>query len=163
MKNYIILIFTIFFSCKIQSNNSSINNNQKGYFEDLSYTRDTKKNISKNNFILSNNNTNTKVPTIINELDSVLNIRKYENKKNDYIEGFTIQLYLGDNRILAEETEIKLNKLDSLTERITIFTQPNYRVKVGKYYNRFNANRDYNKFKKTFPNAIIIPEKIKIQ
>ena len=162
MKNYIILIFTIFFSCKIQSNNSSINDNQKGYFEDLSYTRDTKKNISKNNFILSNNN-NTKVPTIINELDSVLNIIKYENTKNDYIEGFTIQLYLGDNRILAEETEIKFNKLDSLTKKITIFTQPNYRVKVGKYYNRFNANRDYNKFKKTFPNAIIIPEKIKIQ
>ena len=162
MKNYIILIFTIFFSCKIQSNNSSINNNQKGYFEDLSYTRDTKKNISQSNFILSNNN-NTKVPTIINELDSVLNIIKYENTKNDYIEGFTIQLYLGDNRILAEKTEIKLNKLDSLTERITIFTQPNYRVKVGKYYNRFNANRDYNKFKKTFPNSIIIPEKIKIQ
>ena len=160
MKNYIILIFTIFFSCKIQSNNSSINNNQKGYFEDLSYTRDTKKNISQSNFILSNNN---KVPTIINELDSILNIIKYENTKNDYIEGFTIQLYLGDNRILAEKTEIKLNKLDSLTERITIFTQPNYRVKVGKYYNRFNANRDYNKFKKTFPNAIIIPEKIKIQ
>ena len=78
-------------------------------------------------------------------------------------EGITIQLYLGDNRILAEETEIKLNQLDSLTERITIFTQPNYRVKVGKYYNRFNANRDYNKFKKTFPNSIIIPEKIKIQ
>ncbi len=162
MKNYTILIFIVFFSCKIQSNNSSINNNQKGYFEDLSYTRDTKKNISKSNFILSNNN-NTTVPTIINELDSVLNIIKYENKKNNYIEGFTIQLYLGDNRVLAEETEIKLNKLDSLTERITIFTQPNYRVKVGKYYNRFNANRDYNKFKKTFPNAIIIPEKIKIQ
>jgi|TARA_Y100001949_G_scaffold95174_1_gene80345 hypothetical protein len=162
MKNYTILIFTILFSCKIQSNNSNINNNQKGYFEDLSYTRDTKKNISQNNFILSNNN-KTKVPTIKNELDSILNIIKYENKKNDYIEGYTIQLYLGDNRILAEETEIKLNKLDSLTERITIFTQPNYRVKVGKYYNRFNANRDYNKFKKTFPNAIIIPEKIKIQ
>ena len=162
MKNYIILIFTIFFSCKIQSNNSSINNNQKGYFEDLSYTRDTKKTISQSNFILSNNN-NTKVPTIKNELDSILNIIKYENKKNDYVEGFTIQLYLGDNRILAEETEIKFNKLDSLTKKITIFTQPNYRVKVGKYYNRFNANRDYNKFKKTFPNSIIIPEKIKIQ
>ena len=162
MKNYTILIFTILFSCKIQSNNSNINNNQKGYFEDLSYTRDTKKNISQNNFILSNNN-KTKVPTIKNELDSILNIIKYENKKNDYIEGYTIQLYLGDNRILAEETEIKFNELDSLTKKITIFTQPNYRVKVGKYYNRFNANRDYNKFKKTFPNAIIIPEKIKIQ
>ena len=152
-KMNIFIIFTIFCSCKIQSNNSSINNNQKGYFEDLSYTRDTKKNISQSNFILSNNN---KVPTIINELDSILNIIKYENTKNDYIEGFTIQLYLGDNRIHAEKTEIKLNKLDSLTERITIFTQPNYRVKVGKYYNKFNANRDYNKFKKTFPNAIIL-------
>ena len=36
MKNYTILIFTILFSCKIQSNNSNINNNQKGYFEDFS-------------------------------------------------------------------------------------------------------------------------------
>ena len=80
MKNYTILIFTILFSCKIQSNNSNINNNQKGYFEDLSYTRDTKKNISQNNFILSNNN-KTKVPTIKNELDSILNIIKYENTK----------------------------------------------------------------------------------
>ena len=79
MKNYTILIFIILFSCKIQSNNSNINKNQKRYFEDLSYTRDTKKNISQSNFILSNNN-KTKVPTIKNELDSILNIIKYENK-----------------------------------------------------------------------------------
>ena len=33
---------------------------------------------------------------------------------------------------------------------------------LGKYFNRFNANKDYKKFKKEFPNAIVIPEKINI-
>ena len=78
------------------------------------------------------------------------------------LDGFTIQIYLGDDRLKAEETEKKLKSIDSLIFSKTIFTQPNYRVKIGKYYDRFKVNKDFNKFKKDFPNAIIIPEKIKI-
>tara|TARA_B110000881_G_C18364794_1_gene408213 strand:- start:1 stop:489 length:489 start_codon:yes stop_codon:yes gene_type:complete len=161
MKNYFFLLLFLIISCKIQSPNSTTNNNFKGYFEDLSFARTSTKNMTKNsNQALKKEN--SKIFTIKNELDSVLIIIQNESNKTNYIEGYTIQLYLGDNRILAEETENRLNELDSLIERITIFTQPNYRVKIGKYYNRFNVNKDYKKFKKKFPNAIVIPEKINI-
>ena len=43
-----------------------------------------------------------------------------------------------------------------------IFTQPNYRVKVGNYLDRFKVNKDIKVFKKDFPNAIVTPEKIEI-
>ena len=72
------------------------------------------------------------------------------------------RIYLGDDRSEAEKVEEKLNAIDSLIERKTVFTQPNYRVKVGHYYDRFKVNKDYNRLKKEFRNAIIIPEKIKI-
>ena len=160
MKNFFFLFFLIT-SCKIQSSNSTIINDSKGYFEDLSFARISEEDMSKNTLKIIKKE-KKKIPTIKNELDTVLNKIQNENKKNNYVEGYTIQLYLGVNRILAEETESKLNELDSLIERLTIFTQPNYRVKIGKYYNRFNANKDFKKFKKTFPNAIIIPEKINI-
>jgi|TARA_B110000881_G_scaffold219932_1_gene243260 hypothetical protein len=160
MKNFFLLFFLIT-SCKIQSSNSTIINDSKGYFEDLSFARISEEDMSKNTLKIIKKE-KKKIPTIKNELDTVLNKIQNENKKNNYVEGYTIQLYLGVNRILAEETESKLNELDSLIERLTIFTQPNYRVKIGKYYNRFNANKDFKKFKKTFPNAIIIPEKINI-
>tara|TARA_B110000263_G_scaffold204714_1_gene185079 strand:+ start:690 stop:1175 length:486 start_codon:yes stop_codon:yes gene_type:complete len=160
MKNYFFLLLFFIISCKIQSSNSTIDN-FKGYFEDLSFARTSTKNITKNSSQALKKE-NSKIFTIKNELDSVLIIIQNESNKTNYIEGYTIQLYLGDNRVLAEETENKLNELDSLIEKITIFTQPNYRVKVGKYFNRFNANKDYKKFKKEFPNAIVIPEKINI-
>ena len=161
MKNYFFLLLFFITSCKVQSPNSNANNDSKGYFEDLSFARTSEKDISKNS-IRTSKKENSKIVTIKNELDSVLIIIKNESKKINYIEGYTIQLYLGDNRVLAEETENKLNELDSLIEKVTIFTQPNYRVKIGKYFNRFNANKDYKKFKKAFPNAIVIPEKINI-
>ena len=59
---------------------------------------------------------------------------KIESENIKYIDGFTIQLYLGGDRTMAEETEEKINEIDSIIYRRTIFTQPNYRVKVGNYY-----------------------------
>ena len=95
------------------------------------------------------------------DLDSVISIIKIESQNIEYVDGFTIQLYLGGDRNMAEETEEKINEIDSIIYRTTIFTQPNYRVKVGNYYDRFLVNKEFKKFKEKFPDAIIIPEKIK--
>ena len=134
-------------------------NNERKYYEDLSYIRSTEK--------TKNYKTTTSVENIIprginEELDSIINIIKFESKTRNSIDGYTIQIYLGDDRSEAEKVEEKLNAIDSLIERKTVFTQPNYRVKVGHYYDRFKVNKDYNRLKKEFRNAIIIPEKIKI-
>ena len=43
-----------------------------------------------------------------------------------------------------------------------VYAQPNFRVKVGKYYTRIDAQRDYVAVKKYFPTAIVIPDKVAI-
>ena len=157
-----ISILSLFFvlSCVNQKISISSNNDSRKYFEDLSFIRESE-NVSNStndeNIVGKKNN-----PGIDIELDSILKIIKSEVDEEIFTDGYTIQIYLGDKREEAENTVEKLFEYDSLIKSNTIFTQPNYRVKTGTFEDRFRANYEYKKLKKTFPNAIIIPEKIKI-
>ncbi len=157
-----ISILSLFFvlSCVNQKISISSNNDSRKYFEDLSFIRESE-NVSNStndeNIVDKKNNLGIDI-----ELDSILKIIKSEVDEEIFTDGYTIQIYLGDKREEAENTVEKLFEYDSLIKSNTIFTQPNYRVKTGTFEDRFKANFEYKKLKKTFPNAIIIPEKIKI-
>ena len=157
-----ISILSLFFvlSCVNQKISISSNNDSRKYFEDLSFIRESE-NVSNStndeNIVDNKNNLGIDI-----ELDSILKIIKSEVDEEIFTDGYTIQIYLGDKREEAENTVEKLFEYDSLIKSNTIFTQPNYRVKTGTFEDRFKANFEYKKLKKTFPNAIIIPEKIKI-
>ena len=157
-----ISILSLFFviSCVNQKISISSNNDSRKYFEDLSFIRESE-NVSNStndeNIVGNKNNLGIDI-----ELDSILKIIKSEVDEEIFTDGYTIQIYLGDKREDAENTVKKLFEYDSLIKSNTIFTQPNYRVKTGTFEDRFKANFEYKKLKKTFPNAIIIPEKIKI-
>jgi len=157
-----ISILSLFFvlSCVNQKISISSNNDSRKYFEDLSFIRESE-NVSNStndeNIVDKKNNLGIDI-----ELDSILKIIKSEVDEKIFTDGYTIQIYLGDKREEAENTVEKLFEYDSLIKSNTIFTQPNYRVKTGTFEDRFKANYEYKKLKKTFPNAIIIPEKIKI-
>ena len=157
-----ISILSLFFvlSCVNQKISISSNNDSRKYFEDLSFIRDSEKvsnSTNDENIVDKKNNLGIDI-----ELDSILKIIKSEVDEEIFTDGYTIQIYLGDKREEAENTVEKLFEYDSLIKSNTIFTQPNYRVKTGTFEDRFKANYEYKKLKKTFPNAIIIPEKIKI-
>tara|TARA_Y100001970_G_scaffold76387_1_gene96973 strand:+ start:908 stop:1405 length:498 start_codon:yes stop_codon:yes gene_type:complete len=154
------LSFAILLSCSTQKIITS-KNEERGYYEDLSILRSQeqpKKSIKEEKVISSSQVKNN----ISLELDTIIQIIRGESDNIKFLDGFTIQLYLGDNRNKAEETEQKITEIDSLIFKNTVFTQPNYRVKIGQYIDRFKVNEEYQRFKKLFPNAIIIPEKIKI-
>ena len=138
----------------------NVNVSSRNYFEDLAYIRSQEINRKKD-FKIADTITFRNKNDISIELDSIIMIIKSESNNTQYIDGYTIQIYLGDDRTVAEEIEEGINEIDSLIYRRTIFTQPNYRVKVGNYYDRFLVNKEFKKFKEKFPNAIIIPEKIK--
>lgn len=157
-----ISILSLFFvlSCVNQKISISSNNDSRKYFEDLSFIRESEKvsnSTNDENIVDKKNNLGIDI-----ELDSILKIIKSEVDEEIFTDGYTIQIYLGDKREEAENTVEKLFEYDSLIKSNTIFTQPNYRVKTGTFEDRFKANFEYKKLKKTFPNAIIIPEKIKI-
>ena len=111
---YIIILSII--SCKPQ-NISVSKSDGREYYEDLSYVRST----DSNRFSLeSKYSENTFDQGLKVELDSIISIIKAESVEIKELDGFTIQIYLGDDRLKAEETEKKLKSIDSLIFSKTI-------------------------------------------
>jgi hypothetical protein len=96
------------------------------------------------------------------KLDTVLDSIDRYNTSREFINGFTIQIYAGLKREEALNAKKNLtSSLPQLNSEVE-YSQPSFRVKVGKYYSRIDAQRDYVAVKKYFPTAIVIPEKVAI-
>jgi len=98
--------------------------------------------------------------TVNKQLDAVLDSINRINISRKYVEGFTIQVYSGPKKDealnLMKQLYISFPEIQSEMQ----FQQPNFRVKAGKYYEQLEAQKDYMALKRSFPNAIIIPDKI---
>lgn len=77
-----------------------------------------------------------------------------------YIDGFTIQVYGGDDRAVAKDYRLNLIRNFPSTEPRMVFEQPNYKVRVGQYYTRLEAQHLFTQVKHVFPRAILIPARI---
>jgi hypothetical protein len=97
------------------------------------------------------------------ELDSINSILIASRKGMAYIDGFNIQLYSGNDRDKANEVTNKANELINEIKPMMSYEQPNYKVKVGPYYSRIEANVHFNILKKTYVRAVLVPAKIKIE
>lgn len=139
-----------------------------GYSEDLSVWRPKTEAPATNT--TNTNTSNTPKQTayvepkyaVNKQLDSVLDSIDRFNTSRKFIEGFTIQIYTG----LKREEALKAKKnlagyLPDLKSEVE-YAQPNFKVKVGQYYTRLDAQKDYVFVKKYFPTAIIIPDKVAI-
>jgi hypothetical protein len=84
----------------------------------------------------------------------------YSRSTIKYIDGFTIQVYGGDNRAKAKDYRMDLIRNFPETDPKTVFEQPNYKVRVGSYYTRLEAQHSYAEVKSVFPRAILIPTRI---
>ena len=78
------------------------------------------------------------------------------NMLNNGIKGYSVQIYLGDNR--AEAQSIKYNFMKSFPhiksvqyERVT----PNWKVKAGRFRTKIEAEKLKNTIKSKFPNCFI--------
>ncbi|RLD22980.1 MAG: hypothetical protein DRI71_06510 [Bacteroidetes bacterium] len=98
------------------------------------------------------------------QLNTVLDTAAvYSRSTIKYIDGFTIQVYGGDNRARAKDYRMNLIRHFPETDPRTVFEQPNYKVRVGSYYTRLEAQHFYAQVKTVFPRAILIPSRIYIK
>jgi hypothetical protein len=100
----------------------------------------------------------------VNEsLDAVLDSISEVNLAMGHVDGFTIQVYSGLKR--EEALSVKKQMAETLPqlEAEVQYAQPNFRVRAGKYFDRFEALHDYQVIKRHFPNAILLPERIPIR
>jgi SPOR domain len=156
----LILIVFLQFSCAAQKSTGS-------YSEDLSQNRpkftnpvDTSVKKQDTNLVASTvtptKNVNKKVDVVLDSIDRI-------NLTKKFVDGFTIQLYSGQKREEAMNTKQKMvTEVSDLTSTLQ-YIQPKFRVTVGSYLTRIEAQQDLVKLKRHFPNAILIPEKVLIR
>lgn len=87
-----------------------------------------------------------------------------KNKNYHLANGYRILMYSGGNQ--EEATNIKSKVYRLLGNHIDIYTtykQPDYKIKVGDYLNKFEAYEVLGKLRKISNRAILIAEQISIK
>jgi len=101
--------------------------------------------------------------TVNAKVDAVMDSIDRFNLMRRSVDGYTIQIYSGQNREEAMNTKKKMTtEIPDLTANLQ-YQQPKFRVTVGKYYSKLEAYQDLTKLRKSFSSAILIPEKIAIR
>lgn len=95
------------------------------------------------------NNTNSN-----DSIDKLIEKKRNYNKKNGF--GYTIQVYYGNERT-AKSTHAKFGILYPRVTRKLVYNNPEWKVQVGKYKTKLEADRANLIFSKEFSGTIVIP------
>ncbi|MDJ1485443.1 SPOR domain-containing protein [Cytophagaceae bacterium YF14B1] len=103
------------------------------------------------------------VGDITQKLDVILDTIANTNKNIRFAQGYRVQIYSGNS---SDEANRARDRSYTLFPDITphiVYVQPNFRVKVGDFIDRLEAQRVYVALKAEFPTALIVPERIEIR
>jgi len=101
--------------------------------------------------------------TINSKIDALLDSIDRFNLTRKFVDGYTIQIYSGQKRDDALNASKKLSEHSTQLKANVQYLQPKFRVTVGKYYTRLEAQKDLLRMKRIFTNAFLVPEKIIIK
>jgi hypothetical protein len=96
-------------------------------------------------------------------LDAMLDSMAFHNKNLKYVNGFRIQLYVGNDRKQADDTKVFVYTSYPEIFPYISFQQPLYKVKVGDFLTRLDAERYYRNMKEVYPSAIIVPDVVELK
>jgi hypothetical protein len=100
---------------------------------------------------------------VTKKLDKILDTIAVKNRNIRSAPGFRVQIYIGESReeaLAVRNTSYKL--LPDETPHL-IPMLPSYRVRVGDFLDRLEAQKAYAILLREFPTALVVPDKIEIQ
>ncbi|GAB3930161.1 SPOR domain-containing protein [Larkinella terrae] len=103
-------------------------------------------------------------PLHINKkLDAILDTISVKNRSIRYAQGYRIQVYVGEER--GEMDRVKRFTYQNFPELnpYTTFRQPTYRLKVGDFMRRLDAERYLAQLRQQFSSATLLPDRIEIR
>lgn len=152
------------------STKSSHKKIDKIYEEDLSQYLPKYKQLNEANDTLNSPKKNTKKaylteePMHINKkLDAILDTISLKNKSIRYANGFRIQIYVGNDRKAADDAKIYTYQTYPEIYPYLSYQQPIYKVKIGDFLNRMDAERYFLTIKDYYPSAMILPDRVEIK
>lgn len=96
------------------------------------------------------------------EVVALLDSISERNRKVNLVQGYTI-VVRGGQKDEAINIRQKIMKLFPDTNPELTWDHPSYKIKVGQFYSKIEANKLYVQMKKEFPNRVILaPENIRI-
>ena len=95
---------------------------------------------------------------ITDELNEKLGAIAEDNKRK-VISGYTILVYSGPSRDEANKSKDMVYRVMPDSRPQIQYTQPYYRVKVGRFVERIEAQKKFTTLKKEFPTAMLVPER----
>ncbi len=181
IKSSIVCLLTVALTISCQTlkptGKAAGNKSNKGYYEDLSAYRPSSKDLLSDNRDLKNtvedkpndkkmNNRGTRsggiTKDITKSLEEKMNSIAELSQEIDKVDGYAIQVYTGTNE--RQATMAKGRAADLMPEAKISYSYEalNFKVRVGKYFDRLEAQKDYATLKKSFPSAIIVMRKFTI-
>jgi hypothetical protein len=112
--------------------------------------------VSEKKYVSASNTINAQLKNIQDSIDYFYVGRKF-------VDGFTIQVYVGQKREEAMQAKKSLDMNLPQLKAEMIFSQPTFKVKAGRYYSQLDAQKDYVNVKRIFPNSILVPDKLPLQ
>jgi hypothetical protein len=76
------------------------------------------------------------------------------------VQGFRIQIYGGENKKEALAVKSAFNGKFRKTNSYYHYVAPNYKISVGDYLTKIDAQRALKDIKKIFASAVIVPSKV---
>ncbi len=103
-------------------------------------------------------------PLYINDkVDAYLAEKAAKNRNVKYANGFRIQLYVGRERKIVDDAKIFIYQTYPNINPYLTYSLPIYKLKIGDFITRTEAERLLNQLKPMYPEAIIISEKIDVK
>jgi hypothetical protein len=132
-------------------------------FSKTSPVAEPDKNTSRPDTPVTNSGKTTAMSGHVNEnLQRIRSEIALSNKNLKFAQGYKVQLYSGTSR---EEANKIINdfKILNLNEKPELsYDPPNYKVRVGNFFNKTDAHRLYIMVRNDYPNAILIADRISI-
>jgi len=85
------------------------------------------------------------------------------NLAKPYSQGYRIQLYFGSQRDKAYEFRTEFIKLYPQTAAYVLYQQPNFKLRVGDFRTRLDAQKRLKELQTYYPSAFIVKDDIKIK
>lgn len=102
------------------------------------------------------NHINDKVRVLMDSVASA-------NKSIKFAQGFRIMAYNGTDRRVAMDTRRAIIERIPEQKDYLQYQQPTYRLKIGDYFTRMEAQQTLLRLRDILPNALIIPDQINIR
>ena len=96
-------------------------------------------------------------------LDLVLDTLAVQNRTVRYAPGYRIQVYVGNQRQQADAAKLLMTQNFPELSPYLSYNQPTYKLKVGDFMRRLDAERYYSSIRRLITSAQLQPDKVDIR